>query len=100
MDEHRDNLAKEVKALRQEVNEQGVRLTLAQAWIKLYQYAYDALLHYGVNYRSLKEFGENTLVEEAMQMPITAGRNKIVEYLGKLQNAIRAAVNRKQFKVH
>lgn len=100
MDANRDHLAHEVKALRKEVNEQGVRLTLAQAWIKLYQYAYDALLHYGVNYRSLKEFADAEVVEEAMQMPVTAGRNKIVEYLGKLQNAIRAAVNRKQFKVH
>ena len=100
MDANRDRLANEVKELRKEVNEQGVRLTLAQAWINLYQYAYDALLHYGVNFKSLKEFGDNSEVDEAMQMGVTAGRNKITAYLGKLHNAIRAAVNRKQFKLH
>lgn len=100
MDANRDHLAKEVKELRKAVNEQGVRLTLAQAWINLYQFAYDALLHYGVNYRSLKEFGDDEAVSEAMEMGVTGGRNKIIEYLGKLHNAIRAAVNRKQFKVH
>lgn len=95
-----EGLRKEATDLRQRVHEQEVRLTLAQAWINLYQYAYDALLHYGVNFRALKEFANTGVLEDAMKLPITGARNMIVEYLGKLQNAIRAAVNRKQFKVH
>lgn len=98
-DDH-DTLAGEVRELRQQVNQQEIRLTLAQAWINLYQYAYDALLHYGVNFRSLKEFADTAVLDEALKMPITAARQHIVEYLGRLHNAIRAAINRKQWKVH
>lgn len=95
-----ESLAKETRELRKQVNQQEIRLTLAQAWIGLYQYAYDALLHYGVNFRSLKEFANTSILDEALQMPLSEARQRIVEYLGTLRNAIRAAVNRKQFKVH
>lgn len=95
-----ERLRADVDQLRKQVDQQEIRLTLAQAWIGLYQYAYDALLHYGVNFRSLKEFADTSVLDEALQMPLSQARNKIVEYLGGLKNAIRAAVNRKQFKVH
>lgn len=98
--ERDERLQADVDQLRKQVDQQEVRLTLAQAWIGLYQYAYDALLHYGVNFRSLKEFANTSVLDEALQMPLSQARNKIVEYLGGLKNAIRAAVNRKQFKVH
>ncbi len=52
----KEKLEKELAALRDEVSQQGVRLTLAQGWVNLLTKAYDALLHDGVNYRDLKEY--------------------------------------------
>lgn len=93
-------LKDEAARLRKEVETQGVRLTLAQAWIQFFQLAYDSLLHYGVNYKSLKEVQDDTVLDEAMNMPVTRARDTIVEYLGRCTSAIRAAIRRKNFTVH
>lgn len=95
-----DLLKREVAALREQVNAQEIRLTLAQAWINFYQYAYDALMHHGVNFKVLREYRDSTVLDDAQDMPLTEARNVITEYLGKVRNAIRAAVRRKGFKVH
>ena len=36
--------------------ELSIRLSLAQAWVHFWQLAFDALLHYGVNFRETKEY--------------------------------------------
>ncbi|TPJ33659.1 hypothetical protein [Mesorhizobium sp. B2-8-3] len=95
-----DKLQKEIEEVRKEVHVLGVRLTLAQAWVGFLNFAYDALLHHGVNYRSLKEYTNSTELDDAQKLPVSAARDKIVGWLGGLQSAIHAAVRRKQFKVH
>ncbi len=77
----------------------GVRLTLAQAWVGFLNFAYDALLHHGVNYRNLREYKESTELDDAQKLPMTEGRNKITQWLERLQNSISAAIRRKSFKV-
>lgn len=95
-----EKLQKELNAVRQEVHTLGTRLTLAQAWVGFLNFAYDALLHHGINYRSLKEYKNSTELDDAQKLPVTAARDKIVTWLGRLQSAISAAARRKAFKVH
>ena len=98
MDNH-EQLTKEVASLREQVEEQGIRLTLAQAWQGLMLKAYDALLNYGVNYRSLPEYEQDQTLDESMDLPISKARNNIIGWLGRLENAISAAVRRKTFRL-
>lgn len=93
-----DRLDKEVAKLRKEVSVQGIRLLLAQAWIDLYTFGYDALLHYGVNFRDLPEYKES-IPDEAMKLPVSEARNQIVMWMGRLKSAINAAVRRKGFRL-
>lgn len=94
----KERLSKELAELRKEVNLQGVRLTLAQAWINLYTRGYDALLHYGVNFKDLREY-KDEFPNDAMDMPVTQARNVFVTWMGRLESAIHAAVRRKGFKL-
>lgn len=98
--ENLKRLREEVASLSKMVTEQGIRLTLAQAWIDFYQYAYDALRAYGVDFKRLNEFHKVGLIEEARELPITQARAKIITYIGELRNGVRAAIRRKNFKVH
>lgn len=95
-----DRLKKELAQAYKENEQLGVRLTLAQAWVQFLQSAYDALLHHGVNYQTLKEYTESTELDDAQKLPLTAARDRIIQWLGRLQSAIHAAVRRKQFKVY
>ncbi|UIY29166.1 hypothetical protein LZK73_21780 [Neorhizobium galegae] len=95
-----DRLQKELDDIRKEVHIQGVRLTLAQAWVSFLHFAYDALLYHGVNYRTLKEYANSTELDDANKLPVSQARDKIVLWLGRLQSSINATVRRKNFKVH
>lgn len=95
-----DKLQRELDEVRKDVNTLGVRLTLAQAWVGFLNFAYDALLHHGVNYRSLKEYANSTELDDAQKLPLTQARDRIVHWLDRLQSAINATVRRKSFKVH
>lgn len=95
-----DRLKKELADIRRDVNTLEVRLTLAHAWVGFLNFAYDALLHHGINYRSLKEYANSTELDDANKLPVTAARNKITEWLDRLKSAIHAATRRKQFVVH
>lgn len=95
-----NRLREEVASLRNDVAEQGVRLTLAQAWIDFLHYAYDALRGYSVDYKLLPEYTKTNEVDEAMGMGIWEGQHKIIKYLRRAKSGIRAAIRRKGFKVH
>ena len=95
-----ERLHKELAAVRKDVDQLGVRLTLAQAWVNFLNFAYDALLYHGVNYRTLKEYANSTELDDAQKLPLTKARDKITLWLGRLQSSIHAAVRRKNFKVH
>jgi hypothetical protein len=97
--DNNEKLHRELGEVRKELHVMGVRITLAQAWIGFLHFAYDALLHHGVNYRTLKEYADSKELDDAQKMPVTEGRDKIVTWLGRLQSAINAAVRRKAFKL-
>ena len=95
-----ERLQRELAEVRKDVEVLGVRLTLAQAWVGFLNFAYDALLHHSVNYRSLPEYKNSKELDDAQKLPVTQARDKIVGWLGRLQSAIHANVRRGQFKVH
>lgn len=95
-----ERLQDEVRALRQDVNTMGVRLTLAQSMLNFMMQAYDTLRGYGIDYRSLKEYEDDRILDEASEMPVSKAQQHIGEYLGRLTTALKAAVRRKGFKVH
>ncbi len=94
----KEALQKEAATLRKEVTILGIRLTLAQAWIDFFRHAYDALLTHGVNYRTLPEYKDSTELDDAQDLPVQAGREKIITWIGRLKNAVSAAVRRKGFR--
>ena len=94
-----DHLEREVEALRKEVQENGVRLNLAQGWIEVLRQAYDALLHWGVNFKSLKEY-EGGYPEGAEKLPISQAQVVYSKWFMRLRHSIEAMVRRRQFKVH
>lgn len=96
--ERLERAERELANLRKEVNVQGIRLTLAQLWIGLYSKAYDSLLHYGVNFKDLREYKED-YPDGAEKLPINQGRTEISHWIKKVENAIKAAVRRKGFKL-
>lgn len=91
-------LTAELKAVRERLSTVEVRLTLAQAWVQFLNYAYDALLTHGVNYRTLREYAESTEPDDVQDLPISRARDKIVTWLGRLESAVAAAVRRKGFR--
>ena len=95
-----ERLRKEITKVRKQVNVQEIRLTLAQAWVSFYEFAYDALLYHGINYRTLKEYKDSSKLDDAQKMPITQARQVVIEWLDKLRNGVSAAVRRKNFKLH
>jgi hypothetical protein len=95
-----ERLRQEVEELRKDQEVLNIRVYLAHEWLRFYQWAYDVLLAYGVNFKSVKEYQDDAVLEEAMDMPISKARNRIVEYLRRLKSGTRAAARRKNFTVH
>lgn len=94
-----EELRRETADLRTLIEEQGIRLTLAQAWIEFLHYAYDSLLAYGINYKALKEYDDHKL-DVMADRPLSEARTTIIEYLRTARNGIRAAIRRKNFTTH
>ncbi len=95
-----DRLRSELGEMRKDLETLNVRVYLAYQLLNFYRWAYDILLAYGVNFKDVKEYNEDTILDEASSLPITKARNKIAEYLKRLRSGVRAAVRRKNFIVH
>lgn len=77
------------------------RLTTAEMTVGVLFHAYDALRSYGVDFKTLREWKENEVLDEARKLKPQAMSEKVVAYLQRLRNAITAAVNRKvNIKLH
>lgn len=76
------------------------RLMSAQALDQFLFSAYDALKHYGVDFKSLPEWewavGE---WQEARRLKPHRAQEKIIASIMRLDHALKAAVKRKQFKL-
>lgn len=86
--------------LREQLKEATGRLTMAKAFAKLLMKAFDALLHHGVNYKSLPEWQAYTdHLDEIAKLPFHRGVQEHISLMGRIGNAIDAAVRRKGFHV-
>lgn len=76
----------------------GVRLRLAQAFIDMLLYAYDALLHHGVNYKTLPAYKDTALLDAAQKLPLEQGHDSFIVWMERIRNDITAAIKRKGFR--
>lgn len=75
-----------------------VRISLAQAFAQMITKGYDALLHYGINFRDLPEYRDSKLIDEGSRLSLLRGQEKYMEWMKRVENGIRAAINRKTFR--
>lgn len=57
---------------------------------------YTALKSYGVDFQSLPEWKDTTDLDEARRLKPIPGQELTMKYLCRLENAIQAAINRRQ----
>lgn len=78
----------------------SVRVRLAQAFMGMWQVAYDALLNHGINYRTLPAYKEVTPLDAALENGVTLeqGEANILKYIERVISDIRAAIRRKAFR--
>ncbi|MEW6121278.1 MAG: hypothetical protein AB1698_01595 [Pseudomonadota bacterium] len=76
----------------------SVRLSLALAFARMMEKAFDALLYHGVNYRSLPEYQNMTALDEANALPLKEGRRVVMGWLQRMESGIAAAIRRKSFR--
>jgi hypothetical protein len=75
------------------------RLMAYQTFSKVLLTAYDALLNWGVNFKSLPEWQDMGDLDEAVKLKPDKGAEKTTGWLIRLEHAIQAAVRRKQFSL-
>ncbi len=76
---------------------QACRLLMAQAYIHLWEKAYDALLYHSINYRDLPEYQDQTLLDDARRVVVLQGRQKVLLWIERVEHGIEAAIRRKTF---
>ena len=76
----------------------NVRLMLAQVYLKMKRKAYDALLHHGINFRELRAFKDQTLLEDARNLTLARGQEAYIEWCRRVEHDIDAAITRKSFR--
>ncbi|MBO6814573.1 MAG: hypothetical protein JJ891_06920 [Rhizobiaceae bacterium] len=92
-------LEAELEKIKKRLNTMEIRVSLAQGWVGLLRKAYDALLYHGVNYQTLPEYKDDDTLTEAQDMPISLARNKIINWMSRMESGIEAAVRRKSFRL-
>jgi hypothetical protein len=94
------NLKDEEDYLKENAGELRSRLMSYQFFAQVLLKGYAALLNYGVNFMDLPEWKDDEALNEARKLKPEKGSEKIVSWLTRLENAIAAAVRRKQFRVN
>lgn len=70
------------------------------AYAQMMDVAYAALLHHGVNYRTLRNYKRRTLLTAAAKQPLHIGQPAYIKWCGAMESDIRAAIRRKNLEVH
>lgn len=84
--------------LTDENNMLSIRLSIASAFMSLWIKAYDALLHHGINVRSLKEYRDSALLDAALRGDLETGQSGILEWIKRVEHGVSASIKRKAFK--
>lgn len=76
----------------------AARMTMAQSFGSMMLKAYDALLHYGVNFRDGSAYKDETLLDDAKKAPLARSVQLYVKWMANIESDIRALIARKSFK--
>lgn len=89
----------EARALQDKNAKLTIRLTLASAFHTMWVKAFDALLHHGVNVRSIPEYNDHARLDRALEVGVEHdGGSRVMDYIKRVENGLRAAIARKGFK--
>lgn len=75
-----------------------VRLLHAQLMGHFLLFAYDTLRSYSVNFKDLPEWKDMKTLDDARRLKPQAAHALVTGWFEKLENALRAAIRRKQFR--
>ncbi len=91
----------EIDYVKEDRQDLVARLMGAQALGNFLLRAYDALKNYGVDFKSLPEWERCIAIwDEAAKLKPHAAQWSIVNSILTLENGLKAAIRRKQFKLH
>jgi hypothetical protein len=76
-----------------------IRLSLAHAFAQMLLKAYDALQAHGIDYRKLPSYADEARLDAARTLPIHEGQVAFMDWMGRIERDIAAAIRRKQMKV-
>lgn len=85
--------------LQRHLNIAEIRLSLAQAWADLLDFAYDQLLYHGIDFKKLPEYQDSKVLEQSKDLGILSARGRIITWIGKVRNGVKAAARRKGIKL-
>lgn len=71
------------------------RCAMYEAALQMQQVAYDALLHHGVNFKTLPAFKRQTNLRKGLAEPPLRGLGKYVEWCRRMESEVKATVRRK-----
>lgn len=92
------NERRELTVLRKENTTQKIRLALAEKWVAFLNMAYDAFKTHGVDYQKSELYKDTSHLDEALELPLQEGRNKIIHWLDRLASDVSAMVRRKSIR--
>ena len=72
------------------------RLMGAQALSQFLLRAFDAMVAYGVNFKDLPEWKDQSDLDVARSLKATAAQGLIMTYMARLEHGLTAAIRRKQ----
>ncbi len=76
------------------------RLMQAQALNVFLLKAYAAAANWGVNFKGLKEWQDQSELDDVHKLKPHQAQQKIINYMSRLDSALDAAIRRAQFKLH
>ncbi|MDG4856412.1 hypothetical protein [Mesorhizobium sp. WSM4982] len=94
------SLNDEIDYIKLEKEDLVARLMGAQMLTRFVLRGYSAQVSYGVNFMDLPEWKDMAALEEAYKLRPYAAQWKVVAWMERLDNALSAAIRRKQFKLH
>lgn len=76
------------------------RIMGAQALNQFLMRAYSVMRSYEVDFMELPEWKDQSTIDKALKLKPRAAQELIIAYISRLENALSAAVRRKQFRLH
>lgn len=93
------NLKDEIDYVKEDRADLVSRLLTHQMFSQFFLRAYDAFRNYGVDFKKLPEWLDQSDLDKARKLKPNRAQELIVGYLTRLNNGLTAAIRRKQFRL-